>query len=593
MIKNLKVKTKLRILMALIIIISSLIASISVFNQISNNKRALAELDTSIRIGYDDNIKNEVLSVVSLLDAINDKYKKGDYTLEEAKTLAADLVRDMQYSNGGYFWIDTVKGQNVVLLGSSTEGTNRYNATDANDFRMIEAIISAGQQEGGGYVDYYFPKKGETEASPKRSYSLEFEPFGWVVGTGNYTDYIDGIVSEYSAKQNEELKQSVIIMVSIIVIIIVVSVALTSLISNQIIKSLNIFKKHIKVISDGDFSNEMPSDLLKRKDDFGELAQEMTYMQDSVRALIRRVKDESNKINSIVASVNNNVYQLNTNIESVSSTTEELAAGMEETAASSEEIAASSHELQSAAKNIAEKSQDGAIQAIDISKRAEKTKLDTEKAKLKSNEMHNQISKKLNEALNNAEIVNEINVLSDAIMEITAQTNLLALNASIEASRAGEAGKGFAVVADEIRNLAEQSKNAVSQIQEVTIQVTDAVNNLSESSSELLQYVATDVADDYKKFLDVAELYNNDANYVDELVGDFSATSEQLLASIEDVLHAINEVARASSEGATGTTDIAQKTSDVMEKSSDILTEVSNTQHSAECLQNEIGKFKV
>lgn len=70
-------------------------------------------------------------------------------------------------------------------------------------------------------------------------------------------------------------------------------------------------------------------------------------------------------------------------------------------------------------------------------------------------------------------------MLADSILAITGQTNLLALNASIEAARAGEAGKGFAVVAEEIRVLAEQSKDAVANIQAVTENVDNAVGNLT------------------------------------------------------------------------------------------------------------------
>lgn len=187
----------------------------------------------------------------------------------------------------------------------------------------------------------------------------------------------------------------------------------------------------------------------------------------------------------------------------------------------------------------------------------------------------------------------EISILSESIMAITTQTNLLALNAAIEAARAGEAGKGFSVVAEEIRNLAEQSKNAVSKIQDVTIQVTDAVNQLKESSVELLEFVAKDVAEDYNRFIGVSELYNKDATYVDELVGDFSATSEELLASIESVLGSINEIAKAASEGAYGTTDIAERTMNIMTKSNEVVRGIHTTQNSSMELEAQIGKFEI
>ena len=139
------------------------------------------------------------------MNGIYAKYEAGEYTEEEAKKMSADLIRGISYGENGYFWVDTLEGDCIVLLGKDTEGTNRYDAADVNGFKMIQAIIAAAQEEGGGYVDYYFPKQGEEEASPKRSYSLVFEPYGWVVGTGNYTDYIDTEIGNYRTQLTDNL----------------------------------------------------------------------------------------------------------------------------------------------------------------------------------------------------------------------------------------------------------------------------------------------------------------------------------------------------------------------------------------------------
>ena len=91
----------------------------------------------------------------------------------------------------------------------------------------------------------------------------------------------------------------------------------------------------------------------------------------------------------------------------------------------------------------------------------------TQKKYEHTHEIHEDISDHLTKALEDIKIVDQIGILAESIMGITAQTNLLALNASIEAARAGEAGKGFAVVADEIRKLADESRNTANGIQNI------------------------------------------------------------------------------------------------------------------------------
>ena len=591
--KNIKVKTKMMILNMLVISTIISTAWYSLYELHTSDAVSLNVLEKSVRQKYDDNIKNQVTGIVSLLDNIYKQYEAGQYTLEEAKKLGADLVRDMRYGEGGYFWIDTVEGVNVVLLGSETEGTNRYEAKDVNGFEYVKAIINAGLEEGGGYADYHFPREGETESSPKRSYSLLFKPFNWVIGTGDYTDDIDNLVQNYAKEIHDKEERTMFLLFFGAIFMIILVGTTTMKLTGGIIKVLSITKQQLGELAKGNFTAELPERFLARSDEFGELARAMEEMRNAIKLLVGRVKGEAIGIGEVVQEVNEKVVILNGEIEEIASTTEELAAGMEETAASSEEMAATSREIQHAVKSISEKSQEGAEQAEKISERAATIKLETQKAKDKAVMMHHEIRDKLNEALENAQVVEQIQTLSDSIMNITAQTNLLALNASIEAARAGEAGKGFSVVASEITNLANQSKSTVIQIQEVTGQVMDAVNNLANNSKELLEYVDTDVSKDYETFLEVADTYSADANYVDDLVTDFSATAEELLASIDNIMLAVDEVAKAATEGAMGTTNIAEKNTNVMTTSSEVVAGVQNSMTSSLVLQEEISKFAV
>jgi methyl-accepting chemotaxis protein len=133
-------------------------------------------------------IKSEVETAVSMLQILFAKTQVGEMTLEQAKKLGADLLRELRFGKDGYFWADTTEGVNVVLYGrKDVEGRNRIEDKDVKGTLYVKAFLEKAKA-GGGYVEYLFPKKGETEPLPKRSYVQAFAPFGWVIGTGYYLE---------------------------------------------------------------------------------------------------------------------------------------------------------------------------------------------------------------------------------------------------------------------------------------------------------------------------------------------------------------------------------------------------------------------
>lgn len=591
--RNMKVRTKLLIVMFVAIAVLALCVVFSTNSMAQMQNQALEIIENDERESYDELIKQQVENVISLCQVIYDKYQAGEYTEDEAKKIAADEIRALRYGEGGYFWVDQYDGTNVVLLGSQTEGTNRMETKDAAGYQMVKEIIRIGQEPDGGYTDYVYPKEGETESSPKRSYSKAFEPFGWVIGTGNYTDHIDDQIAAVKADFSNYASERRTVFSAAAFIEGAILVALLIAIIISIVKPLQKAIESLKQMEQGDFSHALDANLLKQKDDFGQLAVSLESMRTEVGRLIGAVKEEALEITSMVQEIDENITALDEEIESVSATTEELAAGMEETAASSEEINAMSHEIESAAKSIAVRSQDGATEADGIRERAVGIKTTTDENDRRTKQVHGEINSGLTKALEDIKVVDQIEVLAESIMEITGQTNLLALNASIEAARAGEAGKGFAVVADEIRVLAEQSKAAVVHIQDVTQNVVGAVENLANGAKQLLEFVGTDVVQNLAEFSKMADSYSQDAERVDSLVTDFSASSEELLASINGVMDAITEVSKAATEGATGTSDIAEKTGVVVTRASEIKEKAAAAHASADELQKNVERFIV
>lgn len=590
--KNLKIWMKLVIMSSVLIIGMLLIVWIGMSSLRNVTENSLITLEKTIRDDFDNFSKSQVVNVISMLDKIYQQYENGEFSAEEAKKLSTDLIRDMRYQDGGYFWADDLEGNNIVLLGNETEGTNRYNAQDANGVYYMHSLISNGKA-GGGYSDYHFPREGETEASPKRAYSQIFEPYGWIIGTGNYTDDIDEVVAEQKLAMEQQFNE----MKRRIYIVMFSCLALAFLIMSLTIAGVAIgFRDTInglKELAKGNFTHKFPQKYAKRKDDFGILIQETNNMEASVANLVDHVKENTDGIYELVGNITSNITALTDKIESISATTQELAASMEETSASSEEMAASAEMANKAAGTMSEQSISGKEEAIEIGKRAEKTKTAVIDAQKRAESLLTEMNIKLSGALEQVKVINQIGELAEAIMGITSQTNLLALNASIEAARAGEAGRGFAVVADEIGQLADQSKNTVSKIQQIISQVTVAVQNLSTNAAELLQFVSKDVHDDYTHFLQVGNQYSKDGEEIEIMVGSINTNAVSLSNMLENITEAVKNVATAAQEGAQGTNDIADRNTEIRENAGSVMDMVAQTNTLIGILKQEVAKFQV
>lgn len=392
-------------------------------------------------------------------------------------------------------------------------------------------------------------------------------------------------------KSQDQANNTNRILILLTIMLIIVSFFLSVLISIGITKPV---KRMTRGIQEAEKNNDLTFELhIKSQDEIGDMANALNSFLGKIRHSFTEVLEETNSVEHAVYDVNLNMKELGSKIEDISATTQQLSAGMEETAASSEEMNASNSEIESAVHNIAEKAQDGAQAAMEINNRAAMLRKNFVASQEQGNKIFVDVKGKLEAALTESKEVEKINDLTNAILQITSQTNLLALNAAIEAARAGEAGKGFAVVADEIRQLAEDSKNTVTQIQQITDNVQQSVGHLANNSNDLLKYITTNVNRDYDLMLNATEDYFKDAQFVNELVTDFSATSEELLASIQNVSKAILEVSTATNEGAEGTTNIAQKTTEIVNSSEKVRVGTVNAEDCTNKLKESVAQFKI
>ncbi|MFA6857074.1 MAG: methyl-accepting chemotaxis protein, partial [Treponema sp.] len=370
-----------------------LAANFVIIRKISNGN--IVSMDRTLREDYDKLIKSEVETVMTILDRYGKMYEAGTYTKDEAEYRAADVVRNLRYNNN-YFWIDTSKGNNIVYLGTETEGTNRYNQKDVNGTLFVQEVIKTALS-GGGFVNYYFPRSGETEAKPKRSYSAYFQPFDWVVGTGNYTDDIDAIVAAKKSAAEVLIQNSSIAITIIALFVILLSVVVSIILGRAIARPVRSVASVLKSLSDGegDLTGRLP---VLTDDEVGELSTSYNTFLDRLSKIVRSINETMSQavnlkeimtnatqetfsalheISSNAASmneqmkvldgtageaakavtkINGNILSLDEGVENQSSAVEEATASVKQIVSSMESVAEITNKKSTASRELAEAS---------------------------------------------------------------------------------------------------------------------------------------------------------------------------------------------------------------------------------------------
>lgn len=320
--------------------------------------------------------------------------------------------------------------------------------------------------------------------------------------------------------------------------------------------------------------------LRKQKDEIGNMATKIHIMRKKLREMMGDLQQTQQVLESNAEDLNHLMKQNSAYAEDNSAATQELAAGMEETSANAAHIVENVGIMRESSDNIQRLAEDGEKNSGQIQERAGEMERISTESRHKTDQMYAVMKQKTDAAVEQAKSVQKINALTDNIKQISSQTNLLALNANIEAARAGEAGRGFAVVASEIGDLATQTLDTVSTIDEIVGEVNSSVSNMTECLTTIMEFLEQTVLGDYEHFAQVGEQYHADADTFQQIMQQTKEAVdalEQHIGEISSTVSDINSMVEQSTDGISGIAEKSGSTQNLVTEGYDKLQECTQS----------------
>lgn len=523
--------------------------SVSDLGEIKNDIQVIHTLGLSHIIATDLN------TMISVVGEINDNQEELEKKLDEYKKYVQN--DDMDTYNSLVSNYNTMKYELGNIMAYSALGKNE------EAYAIANGVVSDSSTAIQNDIEVLSTHANDTASEARERLA---------------SVYISSLVSN-----------GIVIIISVILIIVAIYCVM-----KYVIKPIIATNKDIRDIIDGIDNGE--GDLTKRvrvisNDEIADLGNGINLFMDKLQEILKLIIENTNYMENVVAEVDGSVVKSNDSASDLSAMTEELSATMQDVGLSVNTINDNADDILKDVEIIATKSDNINQFSKEMKANAEKIESDARYNMVQTGEKVGNILDVLNKAIEDSKSVDQVNNLTNDILNISSQTNLLALNASIEAARAGEAGKGFAVVADEIRQLADSSRETANKIQSINSVVVAAVNNLSDNANNLVSYLQQTILPEFQTFVDGGVKYKENASYIENAMDEFVEKTDVLKKNMDEIAHSINTITTVVDDGAAGVNNTAISTQDLVEDIVNISNKMIENKGIAQNLKNSTNIF--
>lgn len=498
--------------------------------------------------------------------------------------------------------MSTENENQVNSIMSRMENRNKDNE---EIYESFEARLKDGNQialwkELHSIMDRYNAKRSETIdklSGPDRQVAINelkiLEPEGRMI-----FEKIDSLISLNKDKasvqniENEKLYgETRKILITTVFIGLVVGIGITLVISRYLSHSIDRGLKFAEALGKGDLTYRVEGK--DKRDEIGRLNMALLEAQTIVRETLIDINHKSYESYGSSEHLLENIEKLDGVFNLIYSSANNIFLGMEEINTATEELTITIDDINMGVNQLATTASDSNQKAANMKEKANLIRRQGEESKSLSENIIHEKEVAIREAIEAGKVVDQITVIASSISEIASETNLLALNAAIEAARAGEEGKGFAVVASEIRKLAEESENYVAKIEEVVTNVNTSFMKLSNNSKEILDFLSTNLKDDYQLLIDMGYAYENDTIFFDKISQENAAMAEEINASMEELSSVIQTVYSRTNESSQNSIDVLGALRETKDDLQEIVNDSDLQMGISKELQDLLNKFKI
>jgi methyl-accepting chemotaxis protein len=607
---------------ALVIGLMSGIILVVHLNMGSIQKSCISSIRSQRITGYDESVRFQVQNVTALLGSLYARQTAGELTEAQAQAEAKRLVRSLRYGddNKGYFWIDSTDYTLIVHpVLPQDEGQNRRDLKDQNGVLIVQEIMKVvDNSDKGGFSEFYFTKSDGKTVAPKRTFSMLFKPWGWVVSTGNYYDDINAEINKVSANLKNRFINVYYSTMAVFVVLFILAMIVCIIFSNRFAEPIVETERILQKMDEGDLTLRLPP--LKHRTEIGSMRQMLNSFAETMNKMVAGTRGNIFSLNKIAGSLDESSSSISSEIKQITENSVGLARHAKVQKKTVSDTVATMSKMESMIDALLKKIDEqnatisqssAAVEEMIANIRSITENVNKFDGSFKTLSADSAAGNKIiSNVIQMAKVVSsESAVLLDTnkvIEDVATQTNLLAMNAAIEAAHAGNAGRGFAVVAGEIRKLSENTAKQSRSITETLNNVISNIQAVTEASNDAGNVFSGMVQKIYDDGTIVAEIRNameeqsagsqqivSALNEIKDTTQTIEVSSHTMNSSVQDVGKEIAELERLAEGLQSGTEEIEKATHAIHISIKSLSGMAADNRTFADKLSAETGKFTV